>query len=76
MQELNQNTRELMVLNLTLEGFCNDASEILTLFTQKTPANSYKRNNEDLRPDDRPYVTLFMKDGRYIHLVLAVIDRS
>ena len=29
-----------------------------------------------MRPDDRPYVTLFMKDGRYIHLVLAVIDRS
>jgi hypothetical protein len=75
-QEPFANTRELMVLNLTLEGVCNDPSEILRLYSARTPANSYKRNNEDLRPDDRPYVTLFLRDGRYFHFVLAVIDRA
>lgn len=75
-QEPFANTRELMVLNLTLEGVCSDPSEILRLHSAKTPANSYKRNNEDLRPDDKPYVTLFLRDGRYFHFILAVIDRS
>lgn len=75
-QEPFANTRELMALNLTSEGVCSDPSEIVRLNSAKTPANSYKRNNEDLRPDDKPYVTVFLRDGRYFHFVLAVIDRS
>jgi len=75
-QEPFENTRELMVLNLTEEGVCSDPSTILRLQTAKTPANSYKRNNEDLRPDDKPYLTIFLKDGRFYHFILAVIDRT
>ena len=65
-----------MTLDLAEEGVCSDPSTILRLQTAKTPAGSYKRNNEDLRPDDKPYFTLFLKDGRVYHFVLAVIDRS
>lgn len=74
-QEPFENTRQLMSLNLTEEGVCSDSHEVLLIQTQKTPASSYKRNNEDLRPDDRPFISLFLRNGEYYHYQLAVIDR-
>jgi hypothetical protein len=65
-----------MNLNLTEEGVCKDVSEIIGISTAKTPANSYKRDNQDLKPDDKPYVTIMLKDGRYYHFMLSVIDKS
>ena len=58
---VGENPYTLMTLNLTEEGVCNDPSEILKMETSKTPANNYKRDNSDLRPDELPFITFVMK---------------
>ena len=60
---LGVNPYVLMTLNLTEEGLCNDPSEIVGLDTSKTPHNSYKRDNSDLRPEDLPFITFILKNG-------------
>jgi hypothetical protein len=65
-----------MNMNLTEEGVCNDPSEIVGISTAKTPAPSYKRDNQDLKPDDKPFVTILLKDGRYFHFMLSVVDKA
>ena len=61
-----------MNLNLTAEGIF----DVIGLETAKTPANSYKKDNQDLRPDDRPWFTLATKNGLFYHYMLQVIDKS
>ena len=39
------------------------------------PANSYKKENSDLKPDDRPWISILTKKGNYIQYQLSVIDR-
>jgi len=75
-QDYNSNPMTLMTFNLTEEGICIDPREIISLNTAKTPAQTYKRDNHDLRPDDLPFFNLLMDDGRYYFYQLHVIDRK
>ena len=75
-QDYNSNPHTLMTLNLTEEAICIDPREIVSLNTAKTPAQSYKRDNHDLRPDDLPTFNLLLDDGRYYFYTLHVIDRK
>ena len=65
-----------MELDLKEEGLCDQAEDVVGMFTAKTPFNSYKKDNSDLKPDDRPWVALVTKQGLYFHYQLSVIDKS
>mmetsp|Transcript_5072 Transcript_5072/g.7670 ORF Transcript_5072/g.7670 Transcript_5072/m.7670 type:complete len:185 (+) Transcript_5072:668-1222(+) len=64
-----------MRLNLTEEGVSGSPEEIIALNTAKTPANSYKKDNQDLKSDDKPYFHLTLRDGRTYSFMLSVIDK-
>ena len=61
-----------MNLNLTAEGIF----DVIGLQTAKTPASSYKKDNQDLRPDDRPWFTVATKQGLFYNYMHQVIDKS
>ena len=61
---VGENPYILMTLNLAEEGICDDPSEILKMETSKTPSNNYKRDNSDLRPDELPFITFIIKNGK------------
>ena len=65
-----------MNLNLTAEGICNSPHDIIGVTTAITPANSYRKDNQDLKPDDRPFFTLMVKDGRFFNYNIQVIDKA
>lgn len=44
--------------------------------TSKTPSNNYKRDNSDLRPDELPFITFVMKNGKQITIQLNMIDKA
>jgi len=67
---------ELASINLTSEGICNSPSDIILMSTAQTPANSYKKDNSDLLPDDKPFIYFVTKNGKYSHILLSVIDRA
>jgi len=46
------------------------------LFTAQQAANSYKKDNQDLKPDDRPWLAVLTKSGKFVHYQLSVIDKS
>ena len=73
---VGENPYVLLSLNLTEEGVCDDPSEILKMETSKTPSNNYKRDNSDLRPDELPFITFILKDGRQVTIQLNVIDKA
>lgn len=75
-QAPGQNGKVLFRYNLTYEGVCNSPNEILGIYTAKTPANSYKKDNSDIKPDDRPWIGIALKDGRFYNMMLWVVDRS
>ena len=64
-----------MRVDLKEEGICESPHEIIHMITSRTPFNSYKKDNSDLKPEDRPYISLVMKDGRYVTLQLWVVDK-
>lgn len=70
------NTQEMLSLNLTQESVCSDAKDIVMLELSQTAFNSYKKDNSDLKPDDRPWISLLTKKGNYVHYQLNVIDRA
>lgn len=43
--------------------------------TSQQPFNSYKKENMDLKPDDRPWISILTNKGNYTHYQLAVMDR-
>jgi len=45
LQIYGKNTLNLLRFNLTQEGVCNDASEIISMATAKTPGSSYRKDN-------------------------------
>ena len=59
-----------MSLNLTEEGICEDAYDIVNLETSKVPFGVYKKDNSDLRSDDRPWLTIATKHGKFYHYQL------
>lgn len=65
-----------MNLNLTDEDICSSPSDIIGISTSTNPANSYKRDNQDLKPDDKPFFTILTKEGKYFHYMLQVIDKA
>ena len=71
-----ENGKVLFRYNLTFEGICNSSSEILGIYTAKTPANSYKKDNQDLKPDDRPWIGISLKNGKFYNMMLWVVDRN
>lgn len=64
------NTQEMFSLNLTEEGLCTDAKDIIMMELSQQPFNSYKKDNADLKPDDRPWISLLTKKGNYVHYQL------
>jgi hypothetical protein len=51
-------------------------SDIAALITSKTPSQSYKRDNSDIKQDDASFFTIILKDGRLFNYYLTVIDRN
>ena len=49
-----------MTLDLNAEGI--NPSDILMVEATKSPFNSYKRDNSDLRPEDIPSFTIILKN--------------
>lgn len=75
-KHIGENPYLLLTLNLTEEEVCNDPSEILKMETSKAPSNNYKRDNSDLRPDELPFITFILKNGKQITFQLNVIDKA
>lgn len=71
-----QNGKVLFRYNLTHEGICDSSDEILGIYTAKTPANSYKKDNQDIKPDDRPWIGIALKNGKFYNMMLWVVDRN
>ena len=46
------------------------------LESAKTPFGSYKKDNGDLRPEDRPWIAVITNKGKYFHWQLSVVDRQ
>lgn len=63
------NAPKLMNITLPL-----DDCDVVYMEPAKQPANSYKKNNHDLAPKDRPYIALMTSAGRMLKLELSVID--
>ena len=61
----NDKLETLMTLNLTEEGIT--AGTIINVYAAKTPFNNYKKDNQDLRPDEKPYFTITTSDGKIFH---------
>ena len=76
MQGYMKNRPVFLRLNLTEEGISTSPHEILSLIVAQTPANSYKKDNQDLKPDDRPFFSLVLRDGRHYYFMLNVIDKT
>jgi hypothetical protein len=68
------NPYTLMTLDLNAEGI--SPSEILMVEATKTPHNSYKRDNSDLRPEDIPSFTVILKNQTAIICQVNVIDKG
>ena len=64
---IGQNSDQLMSINLTAEGVCQDASEVVMIESAKSPFGSYKKDNGDLKPEDRPWISILTKSGKYFH---------
>jgi hypothetical protein len=75
-QKPGENGNVLFRYNLTYEGVCNSSDEILGIYTAKTPANSYKKDNQDIKPDDRPWIGIALKSGKFYNMMLWVVDRN
>ena len=58
--DLGVNPYSLMTLDLNAEGI--NPSDILMVEATKSPFNSYKRDNSDLRPEDIPSFTIILKN--------------
>ena len=71
-----ENGKVLFKYNLTYVGVCNFLDEILGIYTAKTPANNYKKDNQDLKPDDRPWIGIALKSGKFYNMMLWVVDRN
>lgn len=56
-----------MSINLTAEGVCNNASDVIMLESAKSPFGTYKKDNGDLKPEDRPWIAVMTKSGNYFH---------
>lgn len=69
------NTRAMFTLNLTQEGICDKADDVILMETATQPFNSYKKDNADLKSEDRPWISLLTKSGRFIKFELMVVDR-
>ena len=75
-QKPGENGKVLFRYNLTYEGVCNSSDKILGIYTAKTPANSYKKDNQDIKPDDRPWIGIALKSGKFYNMMLWVVDRN
>jgi len=64
-----------MQLNLTEEGVCSNASDVILIESSKQTFPNYKKDNQDLKPDDRPWIAILTKKGVARHYQLSVIDK-
>lgn len=71
---LNENPPVLMTIDLLAEGILS--SDVILLEATKSPHNSYRRDNADLRPEDIPGISLFLRNGTAVSFQVNVIDKA
>jgi len=71
---LGENPTVLMTIDLRAEGLA--AKDVILLEATKSPHNSYRRDNADLRPEDVPGFTLVLRNGTAVSFQVNVIDRA
>lgn len=65
-QEIGVNTEEMFSLNLTQEGICDDAHDVILIGAAQEYFNNYKRDNSDLRGEEKPWFYVLTKQGKFV----------